>query len=230
MKFLCLRRGPCATIMRLAALFYVAALEPGSQISAQHRRPDATSQGLRPTPRAGNVATLYSLSIAPIAPMHSLFGDGDFFRSSWSGSEVRRMPVRLGARRVNIPRLAPGQPLREGRASSSAWLPTAQNPPSLPSLAPVDWTYPLPQPRTEALEPIAAVPLAQSEISPARAAQIQVALAKFGYLAGGSTGSWDAPSATAMKRLQADHHWQTKFVPDARALILLGLGPGSEAR
>ena len=30
-----------------------------------------------------------------------------------------------------------------------------------------------------------------------------------------------------MEKLQADNGWQTKLVPDARAIIKLGLGPGS---
>jgi len=31
-----------------------------------------------------------------------------------------------------------------------------------------------------------------------------------------------------MERYQADNGWQSKMVPDARALIKLGLGPGHE--
>ena len=31
-----------------------------------------------------------------------------------------------------------------------------------------------------------------------------------------------------MVRFQADHGWQTKVTPDARALIVLGLGPKHE--
>ena len=229
MNFLHPRQGGRSTTMGLAALFCAAALVPGQQLSAQHRRANTTSQGLRLAPRTGSITTLHALSIAPIAPMHPLFGDGDFFRSSWSGARMRRSPVRLGPQETTIAQRSLRQPLREVRASSSALLPTAQNPPSLPSRVPVDLTYPLPPSRMEALEPVEAVPLAQSEISPARAAQIQAALAKFGYLASGSTGAWDASSAAAMRKLQVDHHWQTKFVPDARALILLGLGPGSVA-
>jgi hypothetical protein len=30
-----------------------------------------------------------------------------------------------------------------------------------------------------------------------------------------------------MARFQGDHGWQTKMVPDARALIALGLGPSN---
>jgi hypothetical protein len=31
----------------------------------------------------------------------------------------------------------------------------------------------------------------------------------------------------AMQKLQADNGWQTKLVPDSRAIIKLGLGPNS---
>jgi hypothetical protein len=64
-------------------------------------------------------------------------------------------------------------------------------------------------------------------ISNDRASEIEDALIKAGYLERNS-GRWDAVAAAAMKRYQADHHWQTKYVPDARALIALGLGPADE--
>jgi hypothetical protein len=60
-----------------------------------------------------------------------------------------------------------------------------------------------------------------------RATQIQTALIKSGYLSGEATGSWDAQSIAAMQKLQSDNGWQTKIVPDSRALIKLGLGPHS---
>jgi len=63
-------------------------------------------------------------------------------------------------------------------------------------------------------------------IAPARAAQIQQALVAAGYLHHAS-GRWDAATAAAMKKFQAEHRWQTRFVPDARALIALGLGPAA---
>lgn len=65
-------------------------------------------------------------------------------------------------------------------------------------------------------------------IAPARAKEIEAALVQAGYLRSAS-GHWDAASAAAMKKYQSDHHWQTRFVPDARALIALGLGPAREA-
>lgn len=58
-----------------------------------------------------------------------------------------------------------------------------------------------------------------------RATQIQSALIREGYLTGEPTGTWDAQSAAAMQKLQSDNGWQTKIVPDSRAIIKLGLGP-----
>lgn len=60
-----------------------------------------------------------------------------------------------------------------------------------------------------------------------RATEIQTALIQRGYLSGAPTGSWDSSTAAAMQKLQSDNGWQTKLVPDSRALIKLGLGPGS---
>lgn len=67
--------------------------------------------------------------------------------------------------------------------------------------------------------------LGQRRIDPARATQIQDALIKSNYLTGPATGTWDADTVAAMKKYQADHGWQTKLMPDSRALIALGLGP-----
>ena len=58
-----------------------------------------------------------------------------------------------------------------------------------------------------------------------RATQIQTALIKQGYLTGEPTGTWDEQSIAAVRKLQSDNGWQTKIVPDSRALIKLGLGP-----
>jgi peptidoglycan hydrolase-like protein with peptidoglycan-binding domain len=65
----------------------------------------------------------------------------------------------------------------------------------------------------------------QRQIDPERARQIQTALIHENYLSGSPSGSWDSESQEAMKRFQADHGWQTKIMPDSRALIKLGLGP-----
>ncbi len=67
-----------------------------------------------------------------------------------------------------------------------------------------------------------------AQISPERASAIQNALVRAGYLKDAS-GTWDSGTQTAMERLQADNGWQVKLVPDARALIKLGLGPGSDS-
>jgi hypothetical protein len=68
-------------------------------------------------------------------------------------------------------------------------------------------------------------PLGPRGIDDARATQIQAALIKRGYLTGAPSGHWDAQSQAAMVKLQGDNGWQTKLVPDSRALIKLGLGP-----
>jgi hypothetical protein len=66
-------------------------------------------------------------------------------------------------------------------------------------------------------------------MAPERATEIQNALIRSGYLTGTPSGQWDAQSQAAMEKLQADNGWQTKLVPDSRALIKLGLGPNSAA-
>lgn len=68
-------------------------------------------------------------------------------------------------------------------------------------------------------------PVSQHSIDSSRATQIQSALIKSGYLAGEPSGVWDTSTQVAMQKLQADNGWQTKLVPDSRAIIKLGLGP-----
>lgn len=65
----------------------------------------------------------------------------------------------------------------------------------------------------------------QRSIDAARATQIQSALIQQKYLTGTPSGHWDAQTEAAMQKYQADHGWQTKLMPDSRALISLGLGP-----
>lgn len=48
------------------------------------------------------------------------------------------------------------------------------------------------------------------------------------YMTGEAAGTWNQSSEDAMRRYQADHGWQSKTVPDARALISLGLGPSHD--
>jgi hypothetical protein len=68
----------------------------------------------------------------------------------------------------------------------------------------------------------------QQKIDPDRAREIQEALIREHYLTGDSTGTWNQASEDAMRRYQEDHGWQTKEVPDSRALIKLGLGPSKD--
>jgi putative peptidoglycan binding protein len=68
----------------------------------------------------------------------------------------------------------------------------------------------------------------QQKIDPTRAREIQEALIREHYLDGTASGTWDAKSQSAMQRYQADNGWQSKTVPDSRALIKMGLGPDHE--
>jgi hypothetical protein len=65
----------------------------------------------------------------------------------------------------------------------------------------------------------------QQAIDPARVTAIQQALIREHYLDGEATGEWDATTKAAMQKYQADQGWQTKLMPDSRALKKLGLGP-----
>lgn len=65
----------------------------------------------------------------------------------------------------------------------------------------------------------------QQSIDPERVTQIQQALIGKHYLTGDPTGKWDATTVAAMQKFQADNGWQTKLMPDSRALMKLGLGP-----
>ncbi len=68
----------------------------------------------------------------------------------------------------------------------------------------------------------------QQKIDAQRAREIQEALIREHYLDGEATGVWNDAAQEAMERYQADNGWQSKTVPDARALITLGLGPNHE--
>jgi hypothetical protein len=68
----------------------------------------------------------------------------------------------------------------------------------------------------------------QQKIDTARATAIQEALIREHYLTGEPAGTWNDASEAAMRRYQADHGWQSKTVPDSRALISLGLGPSKD--
>ncbi|MGZ4821840.1 MAG: peptidoglycan-binding domain-containing protein [Terriglobales bacterium] len=65
----------------------------------------------------------------------------------------------------------------------------------------------------------------QQAMDAARVREIQAALIRERYLEGQPSGIWDDRSKAAMQRFQQANGWQTKMVPDSRALIKLGLGP-----
>jgi len=65
----------------------------------------------------------------------------------------------------------------------------------------------------------------QQNIDPTRAREIQEALIRDGYMQGEASGTWDQSSQKAMEKFQSDNGWQSKVIPDSRALIKLGLGP-----
>jgi hypothetical protein len=71
-------------------------------------------------------------------------------------------------------------------------------------------------------------PRGQQKIDSERAEAIQEALIREHYMSGEPTGTWNQASEDAMRRYQADHGWQSKEVPDSRALISLGLGPSND--
>ena len=72
-------------------------------------------------------------------------------------------------------------------------------------------------------------PTPQRGIDDTRATQIQTSLIKSGYLTGEASGHWDAGTEAAMQKFQSDNGWQTKLIPDSRAIIKLGLGPAQDS-
>ena len=65
----------------------------------------------------------------------------------------------------------------------------------------------------------------QQAIDSARVTEIQQALIREHYMTGEPNGKWDPTTTAAMQKYQADQGWQTKLMPDSRALKKLGLGP-----
>ncbi len=65
----------------------------------------------------------------------------------------------------------------------------------------------------------------QQNIDSARATEIQKALIREHYMTGEANGQWDSTTLAAMQKFQADQGWQTKLMPDSRAIKKLGLGP-----
>jgi basic membrane lipoprotein Med (substrate-binding protein (PBP1-ABC) superfamily) len=68
----------------------------------------------------------------------------------------------------------------------------------------------------------------QQAIESERTREIQQALIREHYLDGEPTGVLDDRTKQALTKFQNDNGWQTKIVPDSRALIKLGLGPSHE--
>ena len=68
-------------------------------------------------------------------------------------------------------------------------------------------------------------PRGQQAIDGSRAREIQEALVREHYMTGKPSGTWDTATQDALRRFQAAQGWQSKTVPDSRALIRLGLGP-----
>ena len=71
-------------------------------------------------------------------------------------------------------------------------------------------------------------PRGQQAIDSERTREIQAALIREHYLQGDASGSWDSQTKAALAKYQHDNGWQTKVVPDSRALIKLGLGPSHD--
>jgi peptidoglycan hydrolase-like protein with peptidoglycan-binding domain len=65
----------------------------------------------------------------------------------------------------------------------------------------------------------------QQAIDSSRVTEIQQALIREHYLNGDANGKWDSTTEAAMQKYQSDQGWQTKLMPDSRALKKLGLGP-----
>lgn len=65
----------------------------------------------------------------------------------------------------------------------------------------------------------------QQAIDSGRVTQIQQALIREHYMTGEANGEWDASTQAAMQKFQSDQGWQTRLLPDSRALKKLGLGP-----
>jgi peptidoglycan hydrolase-like protein with peptidoglycan-binding domain len=68
----------------------------------------------------------------------------------------------------------------------------------------------------------------QKNISDDRTREIQAALIREKYLTGEPSGQMDAATKQALIKIQEENGWQTKIVPDSRALIKLGLGPSHD--
>jgi len=70
-------------------------------------------------------------------------------------------------------------------------------------------------------------PRGQQKMDAQRAQSIQEAFVREHYMEK-PTGKWDATTQQALQKYQSDNGWQSKVVPDSRALIKLGLGPDND--
>jgi len=68
----------------------------------------------------------------------------------------------------------------------------------------------------------------QKAIDSERTRAIQAALIREHYLDGELSGNFDQRTKEALQRFQKDNGWQSKVIPDSRALIKLGLGPSKD--
>ncbi len=64
----------------------------------------------------------------------------------------------------------------------------------------------------------------QQVIESSRATEIQQALIREHYMSGEASGQWDPTTQAAMRKYQSDQGWQTKLMPDSRALEKARLG------
>jgi peptidoglycan hydrolase-like protein with peptidoglycan-binding domain len=67
--------------------------------------------------------------------------------------------------------------------------------------------------------------MSRLHLQPERVTEIQQALAKAGYLHQEPTGEWDDPTRQAMREFQQAHGFTPTGLPEAKPLIVLGLGP-----
>ena len=104
---------------------------------------------------------------------------------------------------------------------------TAQTPAQAPVPAPRTASHPIAKTHRVSHHPgkKSRKPRGQQAIDGERARQIQAALIRERYLNGEPSGKWDDSTQAAMRRYQTDQGWQSKSIPDSRALIRLGLGP-----
>lgn len=65
----------------------------------------------------------------------------------------------------------------------------------------------------------------QVRIQPSRVQEIQEALAKAGFFHDKPDGDWGSSTRDAMKQFQEQHGFAPTGLPEAKPLMLLGLGP-----